>query len=195
MADPPHEVRVAPFCQGAASTVAASREDRACAAELALQCFGVLGALDPARLSTVSGVSALRASNSKRDAVFTAHATDDELSVQLVEGYFREVLRAAAQGQVVQSTAYALIQLVQSVCHCNGDTPANLHIWETFTRSAGQAAPSSWRRLSEDERTALRFWGSLGEATRPLVLPYLTMQVRALLPPRPLPPLGLFPSP
>ena len=136
----------------------------------------MLGALDPARLSTASGVSALRASNIRPD-VFSAHATDDELSVQLVEGYFREVLRAAAQGQVVQSTAYALIQLVQSVCHCTGETPANLHIWEAFTRSAGQAAPASWRRLSENERTALRFWGSLGEATRPLVVPYLTMQV------------------
>ena len=152
------------------------------AAELALQCLGELGAVDPTRVGAPPPPrnSARTRSGSERSFC----VDDDELCVRLLEGYLVKTLRGAYEGQVPPA-AYACTVLLQDICHCNPETPFQLSAYQDFRERGGHRGDGSdaFQRLGirAEHARAVRVWGLLQESTRHTMKPFL--QLRAVLPP------------
>lgn len=172
-------------CQlGAASiSLTSAHDELACAAELAMQCLGEIGALDPARVALALTARAATGVGLGASAAgwSSAQASDAELSIWLIEDFLLKALRDAAKGQVVQSIAYTITVLLQRVCRCTAETPALLHIYEDMeAERAGHGsrdgrAAAAWRALDDEQCKALELWGGLSESARRTVHPYLTL--------------------
>ena len=98
-----------------------------------------------------------------------------------MEAFLIQSLQGAGDGKAVQATAYALMVLLQRVCHCNRATPADMPIWRSYRdrlkagENPEQLANTEFRRLSRERRSAITLWSGLQEATRNAVRPYLTL--------------------
>ena len=170
-------------CQLGASSVSSSAQDElACAAELAMQCLGEIGALDPARVALVptARVPSRGGLGAGADVWISGHVSDAELCIRLIEDFLLKALRDASEGQVVQSAAYALTMLLQRVCKCNAETPTLLRVRAEMIAehtgggsSGGHAA--ACRIIDDEQRKALELWGGLSEAAQRTVHPYLTL--------------------
>ena len=78
----------------------------------------------------------------------------------------------------MQATAYALMILLQEVCHCNEATPALLPAWwahRKVLQGSGQGGDCTWKALSHEQKTAVKLWAGLAEPTRHAVRPYLRL--------------------
>ena len=109
------------------------------AADLASQCLGELGAIDPWRRAqaradgadgtagrSVGDASLGRAAHSSE--LYKGDISDTELCARLMEDYLVRALRDAAEGQVVQASAYALGVLLRRVCDCSAETPTRYQV-------------------------------------------------------------------
>ncbi|KAL3931989.1 MAG: hypothetical protein SGPRY_000887 [Prymnesium sp.] len=152
------------------------------AAQLALQCLGELGAIDPTRVSAPPPPRSIcRRDGGGRESGWVA---DDELCARLLERYLVKTLRGANEGQVPPA-AYACTVLLQDICKCTPETPHHLESWqeareqEKMGREHGENAFQRLGLLPQQTR-AVRLWSVLQESTRHTMKPFL--QLRAVLP-------------
>ena len=164
---------------------AATGDEHAKKVDLALECLGELGAIDPARCvstrrtfiaafnQTPAGgeLSTAEARPADGSTAFVVHLSDEELSARLIEDFLMKPLRGATEGPTVQSAAYAIYRLLRHVCGCTAGTPEHLPAWQEKQLNRRSDA---WSRLSEAQRRAVEMWASLDGVTRHAVLPYLS---------------------
>ena len=149
---------------------------------------GELGAVDPCRLAVthkrilddiMPGVAAARPQrDDNAENPFSCDLSDTELCSNIIERFLIRTLQGAGEGPAVQATAYALMMLLQDVCHCSEATPALLPTWwahRKVLQSGGQGDDRAWKALSNEQKTAVKLWAGLAEPTRHAVKPYLRL--------------------
>ena len=148
---------------------------------------GELGAVDPCRLAVthkrilddvMPGVATARPQRDEHAAnPFSCDLSDTELCSNIIERFLIRTLQGAGEGPAVQATAYALMMLLQDVCHCDEGTPALLPTWWAHRKvlQSGQGDDRAWKALSTEQKTALKLWAGLAEPTRHAVKPYLRL--------------------
>ena len=174
--------------------------EHASTVDLASQCLGELGAVDPSRLvvtqrrflddsNFLPGGAGDRRTQAPREeggagaSEFTAQLTEVELSARIVERFLVRALQGAGEGAEVQATAYALMVLLQRVCNCSASTPGHVRAWKHHrdVLKRGSGDDSEWRKLRSEDKEGVRLWAGLTQKTQEAVKPYLTLS--AELPP------------
>ena len=167
-------------------------EEHAATVDLASQCLGELGAVDPCRLAVthkrilddvMPGVATARPQRDEHAAnPFSCDLSDTELCSNIIERFLIRTLQGAGEGPAVQATAYALMMLLQDVCHCGEATPALLPTWWAHRKvlQSGQGDDRAWKALSTEQKTALKLWAGLAEPTRHAVKPCLRLSYLTL---------------
>ena len=78
---------------------------------------------------------------------FSCDLSDTELCSNIIERFLIRTLQGAGEGPAVQATAYALMMLLQDVCHCDEGTPALLPTWWAHRKvlQSGQGDDRAWK--------------------------------------------------